>query len=369
LARSTRRPENSIGPSRIHERQAIRESQEVLANHRFRASRFSVQTMTASTLVEMLTTIWQRVLRLPSVGVDDNFFDVGGDSALALELFHEIALVCGRELPPVMIYHAPTIAALAAVLEQPATPRVPPLVQLRAGSIYPPVFIAHGLGGSVMDFFQVVKHVQTGHAIHGMQARGIDGIDDPFDRIEDMARYSLTAVRELQPRGPYFLIGFSLGGLIVLEMAQQLIAQGEEIGLLAMLDSYPHVGRLSRGERLRLSIRQTWRRVARRMQWLGVAPPYQTKIDTVPSPNLLQFRESSYRALEQYQPQFYPGKMNFVRAAIPTDFPADPRAVWSKLTREFELTTVPGDHLGIMTTHFESLATVISDLLSESIRG
>jgi acyl carrier protein len=86
-------------------------------------------------MVEALTPIWQRVLQLSSVGIDDNFFDLGGDSALALELFHEIALACGRELPPVMIYHAPTIAALAALLEQPDHVRAshPSLVQLKSG--------------------------------------------------------------------------------------------------------------------------------------------------------------------------------------------------------------------------------------------
>ena len=325
-----------------------------------------MKPVSTSAMIEALTPIWQRVLQLSSVGIDDNFFDLGGDSALALELFHEIALACGRELPPVMIYHAPTIAALAALLEQPTTPRVPPLVQLKSGSGQPPVFIAHGLGGSVMDFYQIVKHIQTPHAIHGMQAKGIDGVEEPFDRIEDMARYSLDAVRQLQPHGPYLLIGFSLGGLVTLEMAQQLIAEGETIGLLAMLDSYPHVSQLTRGQRARLSTRQTWRRVARKLQWLGVSPPYQTTVEVSPSPALQHFRDISYLALERYQPRFYPGKINFVRAAIPTDFPADPVAVWSNLAQELELNTVPGDHLGIMTTHFESLASVISSYLRDA---
>ena len=325
-----------------------------------------MKPVSTSAMIEALTPIWQRVLQLSSVGIDDNFFDLGGDSALALELFHEIALACGRELPPVMIYHAPTIAGLAALLEQPTTPRVPPLVQLKSGSGQPPVFIAHGLGGSVMDFYQIVKHIQTPRAIHGMQAKGIDGVEEPFDRIEDMARYSLDAVRQLQPHGPYFLIGFSLGGLVTLEMAQQLIAEGETIGLLAMLDSYPHVSQLTRGQRARLSTRQTWRRVARKLQWLGVSPPYQTTVEVSPSPALQHFRDISYLALERYQPRFYPGKINFVRAAIPTDFPADPVAVWSNLAQELELNTVPGDHLGIMTTHFESLASVISGYLREA---
>jgi len=316
-------------------------------------------------VVEVLTPIWQRVLQLSSVGVDDNFFDLGGDSSLALELFHEIAVASGRELPPVMIYHAPTISALAALLEQSSVPRVPPLVQLKPGS-EPAVFIAHGLGGSVMDFYQVVKYIETPHAIHGMQAKGIDGSEEPLDRIEDMARYSLHAVRQLQPHGPYHLVGFSLGGLVSLEMAQQLKAEGEEMGLLAMLDSYPHVSRLSRGQRARLSARQIRRRLAKSMQWAGVNPPHQTEIEVSAAPALQHFRDTSYLALERYQPRFYPGKISFARAAILSDFPANPASVWSGLAKEFELKTVPGDHLGIMTTHFESLASVISGFLREA---
>jgi acetoacetyl-CoA synthetase len=324
-----------------------------------------VNPMPTSTMVDVLTAIWLRVLQASSVGVDDNFFDLGGDSALALELFHEIAQAGGRDLPPVMIYHAPTIRALAALLEQSTTPRVPPLVQLKAGT-EPPVFIAHGLGGSVMDFYQVVKHVQTPRAIYGMQSKGIDGAEEPFDRIEDMARYSLEAVRELQPHGPYLLVGFSLGGLVTLEMAQQLIASGEKVALLAMLDSYPHSSRLSRGQRARLSARQTWRSLARRLRWLGVPPPFETIVEAPRSEAQLRFRDSSYRSLENYEPRFYPGKIKFVRAAVPTDFPADPIAVWSGLARQFELKTVPGDHLGMMTTHFDSLASAISSCVQET---
>jgi thioesterase domain-containing protein len=326
-----------------------------------------VKPMATSAMVETLTPIWQRVLQVSSIGADDNFFDLGGDSALALQLFHEIALTCGRELPPVMIYHAPTIAALAALLDQPIAPPVPALVQLRSGSEQPPIFIAHGLGGSVIDFYQVVKYIDSNRTIYGVQAKGIDSIEEPLDRIEDMARYSLDAIKQIQPHGPYLLIGFSLGGLVMLEMAQQLIANREEVKLLAMLDSYPHISRVSRSERMRVWGKQTWRRLARRLQWLGLKPPYQTTLDVSPAPSLQHFRDTSYLALQRYQPRFYPGKISFVRAEIPTDFPANPAAVWSNLAREFDVKTVPGDHLGIMTEQYENLGAAISACLRESI--
>ncbi len=321
--------------------------------------------MPTSTMVEVLVPIWQSVLQLSSVGIDDNFFDLGGDSALALELFHEVALACGRELPPVVIYHAPTISALAALLDQPNTSPIPPLVQMREGA-GTPVFIAHGLGGSAMDFFQIVKHIRTANAIYGLQAKGIDGLEAPLDRIEDRARYALDAVRELQPREPYILIGFSLGGLLTLEMAQQLVAQGERVELLAMLDSYPYISYLPLGQKIRLAARLAYRWSASRLQWVGVSAPYRTMIDSQSSPILQRFRDSDREALQRYRPRYYPGKINFVRAAIPTDFPANPAAVWSHLAREFNVETVPGDHLGIMTTHFEELASAISRYLAKT---
>ena len=339
----------------------------------------------SSTMVELLTPIWQRLLQHSPIGIEDNFFDLGGDSALALQLFKEIAQVCGREMPPVMIYHAPTIAALAALLEDPATPRFPPLVLLKAGDQEPPVFLTHGLGGSVIDFYQVIKHLQAPHAIHGMQARGIDGVDAPFDRIEDMAEFYLEAVRDLQPHGPYVLVGFSLGGLVTLEMAQRLIASGEKVALLAMLDSYPHTTYLSLSQRVRLGLRQAWRRVAEvgtspsrealsrlfrpsRRRRLTSGATYQLPEEASLSPAQQHVRDCAYRALTRYQPRFYPGKIRFVRAEISTYWPSNPGAVWSHLAEEFVVDTIPGDHLGIMTTHFDQLGAVLSRYLREALR-
>jgi acetoacetyl-CoA synthetase len=319
-----------------------------------------VKPAAAFSMIELLTPIWQRVLQQPSIGAEDNFFDLGGDSSLALRLFNEIAQTCGRELPPVTIYQAPTIAALASLLEQPTAPRFPTLVQMKGGTKKPPVFLAHGLGGSVIDFFQPVKHLESEHPIYGLQAKGIDGVDEPLDRIEDMAQFYLDAIRQLQPRGPYILIGYSLGGLVMLEMAQRLLANGEKVALLAMLDAYPDARFLSVAQRIRLTARQVKQRGLRGSRDLGGSASYQAPAGVSVSPAMQRVRDSAYLALARYQPRFYGGKINFVRAEISGPFPNDPVAVWGHLAEEFQVDTVPCDHLGIITTHFESLAAVLS---------
>jgi acetoacetyl-CoA synthetase len=338
----------------------------------------------ALTMAEVLTPIWERVLQRRAIRVEDNFFDLGGDSLLAVQLFSDIAQICGRELAPVTIYCAPTIASLAAILDEPTAPRFPPLLQLKDGTDAPPIFLAHGLGGTAMDFFQLVKHVQTPRSIYGLQAKGTDGVDEPFDRIEDLAQFHLDAIKEVQPHGPYFLAGYSLGGLVTLEMAQRLTRSGERVALLALLESYPHpqflslrqrvhlathrassIGRLSSREALSYIIRPTVRRLYGYRGANGNAPS-QIPAGASQTPAMERAREHAYRSLTRYRPRFYGGTIKFVRAEILTDFPADPAAVWSRLASKFEVETVPGDHLGILGTHFESLASVVSRYIHEA---
>ena len=354
---------------------------------RFHRTGCSVTQKPATTTTEVLTPIWERVLRQPSIGVEDNFFDLGGDSLLAVQLFSEIERACGRELAPVTIYCAPTIASLAAVLDEPTAPRFPPLLQLKPGIEAPPIFLAHGLGGTAMDFFQLVKHIQTEHSIYGLQAKGADGVDEPFDRIEDLAQFHLDAIKEVQPQGPYYLIGFSLGGLVTLEIAQRLKEQEEEVALLGLLESYPHSRFLSLKQRARLGIRLTTRRASA----VGRLPirdaisyifspsergfyasrnsngnPNITQPGAPFAPALQRARDCGYTALAQYRPRFYSGSIKFVRAGVITNFPEDPAAVWSGLTAKLGVDTVPGDHVGILATHYENLASVVSRFIRET---
>ncbi|HZW05324.1 MAG TPA: alpha/beta fold hydrolase [Candidatus Nitrosotalea sp.] len=326
--------------------------------------------------IEALTSIWRSTLKRQAVGVNDDFFDLGGDRWLARKLFAEVAAICGPSLPPTAICEAPTIAALSVLISQaPFSPS--PLALLKPGTGGTPVFLTHGIGGSVIDLVPLARRIKVDAPIYGMEARGNDGAQEPFEHIEEMAQFYLDAVQRLQPAGPYFLVGYSLGGLVALEMAQRLSAGGERVGLLAMLDSYPHPSHLSPEQRLRLSVRKVGRRAAS----VWKSPPHRDAAPKTPpqangappSPETLSAAAAVIRAMEsadlawaRYKPQFYRGKINFIRAAEVTHFPEDAAAVWTKLASEIQLETVPGHHGSVLNAHVEDLATVVSRCLANA---
>src|SRR5579872_439718 len=332
----------------------------------------------------ILATIWKRVLQVPSVGINDNFFALGGNSQTVDLLFAEIKHECKRELPSATIFHAPTLGALASVLQQPNLPKFPPFIPLKAGNRKPPVFIAPGLGG-LATFSALARQIQTEHAIYGLLAKGVDGQDDPQDRIEDMARFYLDAITDLQAEGPYSLIGYSFGGLVALEIARRISESGKKIGSLVLVDAYPHPRFLSPGQRLQLGIQRSARHISEvRRKSFSEAFSYvigglerrlrraeMRKGDEVLDASPLSLaratsrvKDRSYVALARYRPQPYQGTIKFVKNEGDTYFPGDPVPVWDRLAATLEVETVAGSHLNMVTTHFENLAAVLTRYLS-----
>jgi len=319
-----------------------------------------------SRIVDVVTSICANVLGKPDIAACDNFFEIGGTPKAAGELSCEIERRLGRSVSPVMIYHMPTIASLTNALQDATFPQIPPLTLLKAGKVGVPLFVAHGLGGSVLEFFDLVAKLDSVRPIYGMQAKGSDGTSEPLDRIEDMAEFHLAAIRQVQASGPYFLVGHSLGGLVVLEIARRIADGGGSPGLVVMIDSYPHLKHLAPSQQVRLITRLAARRVFGRK-----APPAnsgsnaeKTEREQMAMPPNIQaamrrVRERSYVALERYRPRFYNGRIRFVRAEIASVFPDDAAAVWTQYAKEFELESVPGDHFGMLTTYADKLAEVL----------
>jgi acetoacetyl-CoA synthetase len=325
--------------------------------------------------VDALTPIWQRALGKEVINPDQNFFDLGGNPEIIEKLFSEIARELKRELNPLLIYQAPTMVEFAALLASAQPPNVAAVLPLNTVAEGPPIFISHGIGGTVMGLFQLVQQTRCPFAIYGMQPRGIDGRKKPFDRIEDMAQYHLDAIREIQPHGPYYLVGYSLGGLITLEIAQRLRKSGEKIGLLLMLDSYPDIWRL----RLPQLVPLIWQRARRRFlpavseRQQKSSPKSQVtdlsdfRVPPLVSEALKAVRAAQYEALRSYSPLFYDGEIAFVQASVVSHFPRDAEAVWKPLTRRFECQSVPCDHVSMLSTHASALAAIVMEYVQRSM--
>lgn len=191
-------------------------------------------------LEQQLAATWQQVLGTKEIGIHDDFFDLGGNSWLAVRLFTNLQDVTGHNLPLATLFQAPTIAALADVIRQGENAQTwSALVPIRSTGSKPPFFCIHGVTGDILwlkDLADLMDHEQP---FYGVQARGLDGEAEPFDRLEEMAAHYLQQIRQVQPEGPYYLGGYCMGGDIAYEVARQLQAAGEEVPILAVIDPPP----------------------------------------------------------------------------------------------------------------------------------
>ncbi len=194
-----------------------------------------------ATLLEMeLIRLWQRLFQREDIGREDNFFALGGHSLLAALMTAEIDKLLGCKLPIAALFQSPTIESLALRLtEENWAPPWSSLVPLQPNGARPPLFFTHGAGGDVYGFVWLVKLLAPDQPSYGLQAVGSDGQTPRHTTVEEMAAHYVQEIRSLQPKGPYHLAGFSMGGLIAFEIAQQLYRLGERVALLAVIDTAP----------------------------------------------------------------------------------------------------------------------------------
>jgi acyl transferase domain-containing protein/thioesterase domain-containing protein len=200
--------------------------------------------------------IWEEVLGVEGIGAHDDFFDLGGQSILAARLTQRIKREFGVEFGIAVLFEARTVAHLAALLREALTSASSHhraatdsahgereygwsvLVPIKPTGSRPPLFCVHGAFGHVLRFHALAAHLDPDQPFYGLQAQGLNGRQRPLSTIPEMARQYLEAIRRVQPHGPYFLGGYSGGGAVAFEMAQQLRATGEEVALLALIDAY-----------------------------------------------------------------------------------------------------------------------------------
>src|SRR5207245_3002862 len=186
-----------------------------------------------------LTRIWQELLGVEPIEADQNYFDLGGDSILAVQLFAHIQKVFQVKLPVATLFEAPTIEELVRILRRDTAPTSgwSPLVPIQPAGSRPPFFCVHGAGGNVLIYRDLSQHLGSDQPFYGLQSQGLDGSCPPLSKIEDMAALYLKEIQRVRPHGSYFLVGYCGGGTIVFAVAQQIQAQGEQVDLLALVDA------------------------------------------------------------------------------------------------------------------------------------
>lgn len=293
-----------------------------------------------------LVRLFESVLGRAPLGVEDDFFDLGGHSLQAMTVLSRIAQDFGTSLPLAALFQAPTVAQLARLLaEGLPEARWNHLVEIQTGGRRPPLFCVHNLGGNVLLYGALARQLGPDQPVYGVQGQGLDGRRITFATVADMATVYLAEVRRLQPHGPYHLLSFCLGSRIVFEMAQQLRAAGEAVGLLAFIDGISptlprpqrppdlmaeygdHLGGVQARGPGEGTTRTRWSaRLHRSRRWgyqqlgrLCLALGYP-----IPAPLRFPYVVDTYRdLLRAYRPQPWPGRLVLFRSSRMAAFAPD----------------------------------------------
>lgn len=303
-----------------------------------------------------LLTIWREVLEHP-ISVDDDFFAVGGHSLLAVRLFTRIEDEFKVQLPLPLIFHAPRVRLLAQHLRKAQAEARPwdPLVPIQTAGHQPPLFLIHPAPGTVLCYGELARLLGTDQPIFGLQARGIDGIQSPDGRIESMAEDYLRALSPVRGHGPVRLGGWSMGGIIALEMARQLRDQGIEVQLVLLFDT--HAPSPNWAHALARQAR-TWVRRAR-----GRPDPIGWVEDL--EPNLRGVARANMLASIDYRASTFEGRIVLIQAQAQGVAARDQLRRWRRLAPNLEQRAVHGTHGTLLGPEYvKETAQCVRDLLT-----
>lgn len=209
-------------------------------------------------LEKQIAALWQRILGLERVSIEDDFFEIGGHSILAVKVISAMEKEFGLKLSINLIFKYPSISSLAKAIENSHENQKSwnSLVPIKPSGTKPPLFIIHGVGSTVSIYYTLAKYIDNDQPIFGFQPKGMDGIEIPNNSVEEMAAYYISLMIKQYPSGPYCIAGYSFGGYVAYEMARQLKAMGREVSKLILFDTsaYEDEAKLSWLKKLKLQL-------------------------------------------------------------------------------------------------------------------
>jgi acyl-CoA synthetase (AMP-forming)/AMP-acid ligase II/thioesterase domain-containing protein/acyl carrier protein len=334
-----------------------------------------------------LLRLWQDALGSSDIGMDDDFFAVGGDSLAGARILAGVEKFLGANLPVSTFLEAPTIEKLAEKIRRSDwSEENLRLVALKLGHTPRPLYYVPGAGGEAIEFRHIARHLDPNQACFAFQPQGVDGRQPLLRTIEAMAARYLDILHEHQPTGPYYLCGCSFGGVVAFEMARRLTALGQEVRFVGLFDTYggdyPRPRKhLSLRKKLRLALRQYSSIGDNKLGWneigKGICEWWQVKriqLDLavgyrrLPRPHrdrYLYLRETAFSARRRYKFQPFVGKVHLFRATVPPRldlFESDPLVGWAGMALGgIKVCDIPCRHDGML---FEPNVTILAKRLS-----
>ena len=310
-----------------------------------------------------LARIWEQLLGIAPVGRRDHFFDLGGTSLVSLGLISAVRSHFQQEMQLSDVFQHPTLASMAGALSAPKPPLElgRALLSLQADGVAHPLFLVHPVGGTVVCYRELVRHLGTERPVFGIQAKSLKENAEPHASLEEMASSYLQLMREVQPDPPYFLGGWSMGGVVAFEVARQLAEKGHTAIMLAVLDSHPLLYRELISDAIdidsvsALLVDGLPRHVGdpngpfrRLLQLAGITGEIPAELDARFVRTLIATYRHNLSLLKRYMPGRYPGNILVFRATEQPD-EALPDLGWGQLVAgNVEIFAVEGDHQTIM---------------------
>ena len=329
-----------------------------------------------------LARIWCGLLKRPTIGIRDNFFEIGGKSLLAARMFAQIHKEMGLGLPLATLFSFPTIEQLARVVEQRGAQPFCHLVTIQSGGTEKPLFCFPGGGSDSIVFRNLALELGPRQPVFGLQARGLDGSEaqageawaaGEYPGIEKLAGLFIGEMRKVQPQGPYRMVGHCFGAILAYETAQQLASGGQEVSLLALLDP-------TAGESISAGVFNSfWDRVAYRVRKAFQQKPFEqlrylverfrADISILMVGHRLRSTFDRARALhENYKIRPYPGRITILLASDSRHGQRpqqDPRLAWGRLALDgMDYHVLPGDHHSMLHEHTDDLADKLRECLA-----